>query len=338
MKEYFTFDDVCILPKYSDIASRKDVDTSQVIKGVTIPFPLISAPMDTITGSTMASTISNFGGIGLLHRFWSIEDNLKAYQEAISNTDNPELVGCSFGLNDRERVDTFYKNGCRIFCLDIAYSYTERAGKELYYISNKYPDIILISGSVVGKEATEYVCGKGAWLARIGISPGGLCSTSQKTGITMPQLSAIIDSAKADYHIIADGGVKTPADFCKCLAGGASLVMLGSMLSATLETPGDIIVKDGKSYKRVRGMASQSVNEELHGSMPDWKTSEGVDVEVPFKGSVIDILKDINGGLRSSMTYVGARTLQEYYSKTEFAKVSHSSVIQSRPHILDSRM
>ena len=329
----FTYNDVCILPDYSDIESRKDVDTSQTIGNIKVPFPIISAPMDTITGAKMASAVSNFGGIGMLHRFWSVQENLNAYNEAIAFTDNPELVGCSFGLKDRLRVETMYKAGCRIFALDIAYSYTKQAGQELQYMKNTYSDIVLISGSVVGKHATSFVLDMGASLARVGIAAGGTCITAMKTGVTMPQLSAVISSVDVSNPVIADGGVKSAGDMCKALGAGAKLVMLGSMLGATDESPGELYQLGEWKFKKVRGMASKEVNDEVLGGMKDWKTAEGVSVNVDYKGSVHDILKDLNGGLRSSMTYVGARTLDEYKEYVEFGFVTQAAAAQFNSHI-----
>jgi IMP dehydrogenase/GMP reductase len=343
--ELLTYSDVCIKPQWSDIKSRKDVDTSLEINGLKLDFPLISAPMDTVTGAEMASTIANFGGIGLLHRFCTIDESLSMYRTACSKTNRPDLIGASFGLNDRTRAELLYGAGCRIFCLDVAYGASQRALDELIWLKETYGnDLILITGSIGTKEVMIkqlYNFNYPGLLFRTGLSSGGTCSTAIKTGVITPPLSTVasiggtlINSGRQE-GCIADGGVKTPGDFCKALGAGAKLVMLGSMLGATDESPGDIIEENGNKFKIVRGMASREVNEQVLGGLSEWKTAEGVSVKVPYKGSVQEVLKDLNGGLRSSMTYVGANNLNEYFTNVEFVKLSPQSAALASPHILN---
>lgn len=171
------------------------------------------------------------------------------------------------------------------------------------------------------------------------------CSTRIKTGCGVPQLSAIADCAKCSKPIIADGGIRTPGDVCKALAAGASMVMLGGMLAGTDETPGEIQYKyydppDGpyaqmkgrEPFKSFRGMASKEANEDQFGTMADWKTAEGVSTMVPCKGPVENVIKDIMGGLRSCMTYLGAGTIGEMRSRAEFIEITSAGVLESLPH------
>ena len=331
----YSFDDLFIVPQFSDIASRRDVDVSQEINGLFIPFPLISAPMDTVTGVAMAKTISNFGGIGLLHRFCTIEQNIELWELSTRDNLNPQLIGCSFGLKDYNRVKALYERGCRIFCLDIAYSYTQQAFECMREVLTNYPEVLLISGSIATKEASEAIAIEfgDKVLCRVGIAGGSACETDVATGVSYPQMSAILECTSKNPQIIGDGGIRTSGDFCKALGGGSKLVMLGGMLSGTDESPGAVLTENGKKYKIYRGMASHSVNKEIYGKMPDWKTAEGITAKVPYKGSVIDVFSNLNGGLRSSMTYVGAKNLEEFRAKVVFSQRTLSAAMMGKAHI-----
>lgn len=161
-----------------------------------------------------------------------------------------------------------------------------------------------------------------------------VCQTRTKTGFGVPQLSAIINCSKCKVPIIADGGIKTPGDVVKALAAGATMVMIGGMLSGTDETPGEVLTKDdGSRFKKFRGMASKEAFENFFGAMPDWKTAEGISVEVPYKGPTENVIKDIVGGLRSALTYGGVYNLDDLRRNCEFIEISSSSQIENTTHI-----
>ena len=335
MNEYLTFDDVLISPNYSGLASRKLSDIRFNYKDLYLDTPIISAPMDTISGVEMCIKMAQLGGLGILHRFWSIEDNVKAYVQIHHNLfDFGRFcnVGVAVGSSEREweRVTQLYQHGARIFCVDVAHGHSKTCGDMVKNIKELNTNNFVIAGSVATGAGADYLVGCGADLIRVGIGGGSVCLTRQKTGIGVPQLGAIMECARASKKpIIADGGIRTAGDACKAIAAGASLVMLGGMLAGTDETPGQE-VGDTKIF---RGMASKEVNEEYYGEMPLWKTAEGVQTHVKKRGPVSSVINDIVGGLKSSLSYVGVNNIEDYQKRATFIKVSSNTVLENGAHI-----
>jgi len=160
-----------------------------------------------------------------------------------------------------------------------------------------------------------------------------VCSTRIQTGFGMPQFSAIVECVRCGKPIIADGGIRSPGDANKALGAGAAIVMMGGMLAGTAETPGEIIVEDNKPYKIFRGMASKEVNDDYFGGLKGWKTAEGVSTKVSLKGSVNEVLHELEGGLRSGLTYCGAFNLKEFTQRIEFVEITHAGYMEGLPHI-----
>lgn len=361
MKECLTFDDVLMVPNYCGFESRKEVDTSVKLGPHEFSIPVISSNMDTITGSRMAIKMGQLGGLGILHRFSSIADNVEEYKKACYNNGIFYPIGVSIGANDLERAKALYNadlglgivTGARTFCVDIAHGHSKVGGNMVKQLKATFPNIFVIAGNVCTYAGADYLVGCGADAVKIGIGPGSVCTTRIKTGIGIPQLTAIMDCAKCSKPIIADGGCKTPGDVCKAIAAGARMVMLGGMLAGTDETPGDIIEIgddvalyegiDGyiynktscsaEKYKSFRGMASREAVEDFFGNMDGWKTAEGIATTVPYKGPVENVIKDVIGGLRSCMTYTGASTIEELQRRVEFVKISQAGRIESGAHI-----
>ncbi len=370
MKEYLTFDDVLMVPRYNKFPSRGDerISTSVKLGNFVFNSPLISANMDTITGSEMAKKMSELGGLGILHRFCSIEDNVKMFKDAVHwsyhDSEYHCHVGVSVGVNEGlERAKALYDAGARIFCVDVAHGHSKACGtmiKDLREMTKFKDPILIIAGNVCTLAGADYLVGCGADAIKVGIGPGGVCETRIKTGVGAPQLSAIIECARCSRPIIADGGCRTPGDVCKALAAGATMVMLGSMLAGTDETPGEAKVIEGLTplappvdgiynvqnhrifqdfaptyvkYKVFRGMASKEANEDQFGVMADWKTAEGISTTVPCKGPVENVIKDIMGGVRSAMTYNGAENITELQRAVEFVRVTPAGNHESKAHI-----
>ena len=350
--EGLSFDDVLLEPKYTDM-SRKQVSTDSQLGPYTFQHPFISSNMDTITGSNMCTAMFKTGGFGILHRFCSLEDNLKMFKEAeyiYRQTFGVSFSspGVSIGIKDEEieRAARLYEAGARVICVDIAHGHCKQMGIMLKKLRENFPEATLIAGNVATYAGADYLVEKGAHAIKVGIGPGGVCSTRIKTGCGVPQLTAIMEASKAKAVIIADGGVKTPGDAVKALAAGAHFVMLGSFFAGCDETPGEIIKYPsehsdlfmGKPInsivyrKRFRGMASREAQEEFMGKMDDWKTAEGVSIEVPCAGPVADKIADLCGGLRSGMTYCGCSTIDELHRRATFVKVSHSGYTEGTPH------
>jgi IMP dehydrogenase len=332
-----TFDDVLLVPGYNGIKSRQDVTTSVEIAGRTFDSPLVSSNMDTITGVKMANLMGEFGGLGILHRFMSIEENVEAFLQC----SDPKRVGFSIGVGEAGmmRAEALVAAGGEICCVDVAHGHSKEVNRTVKHLREKYGDnILIIAGNVATYAGADYLAAAGADVIKVGIGCGSVCTTRIKTGYGVPQLSAIYDCHKVDRYIIADGGIRTPADAVKALAAGADLVMLGGMLAGTDETPGRVIEKvvDGRAvrFKQFRGMASREAQEDFMGSMSEWKTAEGVSVEIPCRGSARDVVKDIMGGIRSGLTYSGAATIKDLQRKAQFLEITPAGRVEGTPHAI----
>lgn len=339
-----TFDDVLLVPGYNGIRSRQAVSMEAVLargdrpNPIGLRIPVLSANMDSITGSEMAIAMAQAGGLGILHRFMSIEKNVEEYRRVRA----VGQVGVSIGVSGdaMERAEALVGAGAEILCVDVAHGHSKMVNQMVRALRDKYGDnLCIIAGNVATYAGADYLVSAGADVIKVGIGPGSVCTTRIKTGYGVPQLSAILDCRKVDRPIIADGGIRVPGDAVKALAAGASFVMLGGMLAGTEETPGQKMKKlgaDGKEtfVKIFRGMASREAQEDFMGSMADWKTAEGISMEVPVRGSASAVLSDLLGGIRSGMTYCGAKDLKDLQRKAQFMEVSKAGSDEGLPHAL----
>lgn len=328
-----TFDDILLIPSYNHHESRRVVETSMTdrLGKLQLELPVMSANMDTITESTMANFMHSKGGIGVLHRFLSIEDNIKAFKACQGK------VFVSVGCNDQEllRAEALRDVGADFFCIDVAHAHAKYVGKMLKKMRNLLGTRCLMAGNVATYAGADYLASCGADIIKAGIGGGSVCSTRIKTGFGVPMLTCIQDCARSDRSIVADGGIRTSGDIVKALAFGADFVMIGGMLAGTAPTPGEVIKNaDGIEVKRYRGMASQEAQEAFLGQMHEWKTAEGVAVEVPYRTNQDAIIHDIVGGLRSGLTYAGADTISELQRKLNYVLVTPAGRIESLPHKL----
>ena len=337
--EGLSFDDVNLVPNYTDM-SRSQVSLESKLGPYRFAHPFISANMDTITGMSMAVAMAKTGGLGVLHRFCSPEDNVKMLLGvSCHGTLRSELnnTAVSIGIKDEEidRAAALYEAGARIICVDIAHGHCKQMGRMLKKLRQNFPEAILIAGNVATHAGADYLVSCGAHAVKVGIGPGGACSTRIKTGCGVPQLTAIMEASKANAAIIADGGIKTPGDAVKAIAAGAHFVMLGSFFAGCDETPGETFYPEGEKtrpMKCFRGMASREAQEDFMGKMDDWKTAEGVSMTVPYAGSVTDKIADLCGGLRSGMTYCGAANIDSLHRKANFIRITHSGYLEGTPH------
>ncbi len=331
-----TFDDVVLVPGYNGIKSRKLVSTKVQLGETEFDIPLVSSNMDTVTGFEMANFMSGQGGMAIMHRFMSIDDNVDLF----AKLDNKARVGVSIGIGDKglERAEALVSAGASIICVDVAHGHSKQVNRVVRSLKEKYQDnVMVIAGNVATYAGADYLAAAGADVIKVGIGSGSVCSTRVKTGFGVPQLTAILECKKVDRSIIADGGIRQPADAVKALAAGADFVMMGGLLSGTNQSPGEILEKtnqDGSvtKFKMFRGMASKEAQEDFMGTMADWKTAEGVSIEVPCKGCASEVLSDIMGGIRSGLTYCGASTVQDLQRKAEFMQVTPSGWIEGTPH------
>jgi len=326
-----SFDDITLLPRYNNIPSRKLPDTSVSFGSLILDIPVLSSNMDTITGSKMAIKIRKLGGLGFLHRFCSIEDNISMYQRV--RAESAEAV-ISIGTNEElNRFAALHEVGAKFFCVDVAHGHSKAVGELIGKIKSLDDSCFIIAGNVCTQAGAEYLAGSGADAIKVGIGPGSVCSTRMKTGFGLPQFTAIQECRRTTCLLIADGGIRYPGDAVKAFAAGADLVMLGGMLAGTDETPGNVIRDDsGSLFKLFRGMASKEAQEDYMGSMNDWKTAEGIEITVQAKGPVEDVIKDLMGGIRSGMTYCGANNLHQIRERAIWAEITSNGVLESMPH------
>ncbi len=331
-----TFDDVILVPGYNGIRSRQDVTTSVTIKNHTFDIPIVSANMDSITGDRMANFMCSVGGLGILHRFMSIDENVAMFRRC----HNRKNIGFSIGVGPQalERAEALVAEGGEICCVDVAHGHSKETNRTIRLLREKFKNnILIIGGNVATYAGADYLAAAGADVIKVGIGPGSVCTTRIKTGYGVPQLTAIMNCARVDCAIIADGGIRTPSDVVKALAAGADMVMLGGMLSGTDEAPGEIRERTKPNgeiyrYKQFRGMASREAQEDFMGAMSEWKTAEGISLEVTYRGSARNVIQDIVGGLRSGLTYCGANDIRALQRKAEFMEITAAARIEGTPH------
>ena len=396
MKTYLTYDDVNIVPKFSEVLSRDDVDLStRFTKNTTMSIPIVSSPMDTVTEYKMASEMLDWGGVGVIHRFQSIEkqaeqmkrvwyqwdkwynigdedkdrtDHHRIFDEwykGVRHWNSPPTKSDYEDLHELlwfadeaekdedywskrplcaaigtkgdylERAQELVKNGCNVLLIDVAHGHHKLVGDALEQIKKNIPRVEVVAGNIATREGAEFLLQSGADGIRVGIGNGSLCETRIRTGVGLPQVSTLLDVVTIcddfDVPCIADGGVRNIGDVCKGLGCGADSVMLGSLLSGTKESPGQI-EKIGqwpneKLFKKYRGSASRD-------SKGNDKNVEGNHQIVPYKGKISRLLSDIKDGIRSSFSYVGANNLSEYHCKVEFVRVTQAGTIEAKPHLI----
>lgn len=329
-QQAITYDDVLLVPNYNNYESRRDVDISSKDRTgkLQLKLPVMTANMDAVTESNMANFIGDRGGIGVLHRFLSIDQNIEEFKKCKHNVF--VSVGCS--NQDLERAEALRDAGANYFCIDVAHAHGKYVGRTLKNLREMLPNACIMAGNIATYAGADYLSACGADILKVGIGGGSVCTTRIKTGFGVPNLTAIQECAKVDRSIVADGGIRAPGDIVKALAFGADFVMIGGMLAGTRPTPGKIIEKNGKKFKQYRGMASFEAQQDFMGGVPEWKTAEGVAVDVPYREDEEHIVADIIGGLRSGLTYGGAASIQELQRKMSYVLVTQAGRIESLAH------
>lgn len=329
-----TFDDVLIVPSKSAVRSRKDPQlTTRVTKNHDLTLPMISANMDTVTESAMAIAMDKLGGLGILHRFMSVESQ-------VNEVTAVKAAGCtriaaSIGVNEEgfERAKALVGAGANILTIDIAHGHSVTMIETLKWLRQEFGNRVdLIAGNVATPEATRELIEAGADAIKVGIGPGSMCTTRVITGCGVPQLTAIawcVEAAREfNVPVIADGGLKSSGDIVKALAAGAETVMLGSLLAGCLETPGPVHY----GRKHYRGMASRAAQVSWRGGIPEGMAPEGEATSIPVKGHVKDVVLELAGGLRSGMSYINAADLHEISERARFVEMSIAGSTESSAH------
>jgi len=466
-----TFDDVLLKPNYSDVQPRETDLSTKLTRNLNINIPLLSAAMDTVTEFQLAIAIAQEGGIGVVHKNLSVEeqaaqvnrvkkfesgvitdpitvapditirevleitrknnisgvpvvqndetvgivtnrdlryenrldalvssvmtpkedlitvregeekeevlrllhhhriekvlvvdDNFKLkgmitakdFQKATdfplaSKDDNGALiVAAAVGVegDSDDRVEALHKSGVDVIVIDTAHAHSKSVIEKIKFIKTKYPKLELIVGNIVTAEAATALAEAGADAVKVGIGPGSICTTRIIAGVGMPQVTAIIDVAEAlkgkGIPVIADGGIRYSGDIAKAIAAGADSIMLGSLFAGTEESPGEVELYQGRSFKSYRGMGSLGAMAEKHGSkdryfqgdvdINDKLVPEGIEGRVPFKGSLTQIVEQLIGGLRQSMGYTGCNNIEELKTKTEFVRITDAGRKENHVH------
>ena len=401
MKKYLTYDDVNIVPKYSELESRDKVKlNTQFTKNTELTIPIVSSPMDTVTEEDMAIEMMEWGGVGVIHRFNTIEEQSKMMKSLHREWDSWFDIGTNIRGDDEERTidkewqewwdgysrsnpptkedwkdlkDRFFwadsmirdekawkkkplcaaigvtgdylerakelvLNGCNVILIDVAHGHHKFVGEAIEEIKSKISNTEVIAGSIATGDGAKFLCEKGADAIRVGVGNGSLCETRIRTGVGLPQVSALLDCVTVadsyDVPIIADGGIRNVGDVCKGLGCGADTIMVGSLLSGTKESPGSIEKKgqwpNEQLFKKYRGSASLDSKSDRG----EDKNVEGNHKVIPYKGKVKRILHDIRDGISSSCSYVGASNLEEYRSLVEFVEVTKAGQVEAQPHLL----
>ena len=271
------------------------------------------------------------------------------YPQATKDAKGRLRVGAAVGVREGylERAALLVQAGADVLVVDIAHGHSDSAIEATRSLRREFPDVEIISGNVATADGTRDLIEAGADSVKVGVGPGSICITRVVTGFGVPQLSAVAECAEAaapfDVPIIADGGIRTSGDIVKALAAGASSVMLGSLLAGTDESPGVVVLRNNRRTKVSRGMASLGATMERpdrqpeEGEDPAWTrvVAEGVEAAVPYRGAVDDLLTQLVGGLRSGLSYGGARTIRELQDTAEFVQITPAGVLESGPHDVD---
>ncbi len=320
-----TYDDISLVPReISAIKSRKEVITKQSFMGIELGLPIISSPMDSVTGLEMAKALDSLGCLGVVNRFDSSLEQLKKNPEILN-----EIKSVAVALTVEEDLLELLTAHGIILCIDTANASNLEVLKKCEEIKTKYKAKVMVGNIAVGDGLKDLV-NAGADSVRVGIGGGSVCTTSIQTGIGIGQVASILDvifareKEKLDIEIIADGGIKSPGDVAKAIALGADVVMLGRMLAGTRETPSEVIKYQDQLWKKYRGSASFGVkmkNEFI----------EGEETMIPYKGTVKNVVDGISDGLRSSMSYMNCKNIPDLQSKNSFAVLSNSAYLERLP-------
>jgi len=322
-----TFDDVLLVPQpNTEVASRVLPDISVKLGPYLLQKPIIVAPMDTICGERMIRLMDKLGGIGTLPR-----GELKTNLEICKRLTKEKIKAVyAIGLRDfLNQAKLFKRAGAKVVLLDVAHGGMKKVVEAAKEVQEKLK-LTVITGNIASFSQAEVYKKAGLKIARVGVGPGGLCITRLVAGTGMPQLAAVLDTVESGLQVIADGGIRKPADMTKALAAGASLVMIGSLLAGTEETPGEVI--GGK--KKARGQASADYMKDNGVKLGEFRAAEGVYTMVEVKGSAEHVINDLAAGLRSAMSYVGANNLKEFRDKSKFVLVSKATIRENQAHLL----
>ena len=346
IKEALTFDDILLVPRYSSVLPSETNLNINLGNNLNLKIPFLSSAMDTVTESNMAIAIAQKGGLGIIHRNLSIH---KQYKEIKKVKSKNLITGAAVGTTneDLKRAKSILDAGADLIVIDTAHGHSEKVIKILRKIKKFSSKIPICVGNIASGEAAFKLYNEGADILKVGIGPGSICTTRMVAGIGVPQITAVSEVKKSMQNkkikIISDGGIKFSGDLVKGLAAGADAIMMGSIFAGTKESPGKKFKYKNKFYKAYRGMGSigamsaGSSNRYFQKNHKDKSkfVPEGVEAKVSYKGSVDEILYQLQGGLRSSMGYIGAKMINEIQKKARFVKITKAGFYESMVHSVE---
>lgn len=363
-----TFDDVLLIPGYSDFKRQEISLETKLTKNISLKIPLVSAPMDTVTESELAIALAKLGGIGIIHRNLTIEDQVLEVKKVKDYTQSGQeklLVGAAIGASSgfEMRAEALIEVGVDVIVVDSAHGYADYILETIKYLKKNYK-IDVIAGNIATYDGAKALIDAGADGLRVGMGPGAICTTRIISGMGVPQITAILETSKASKDtgipVIADGGIKYSGDMVKAFCAGADTVMMGSFFASCKEAPGEhlelppeqvpsrfkSILKQNKAtytFKSYRGMGSLGAmqkgteiksEDEFHGKSYKDRVlvAEGVEGLVPINGDVQKVVDQALGGIRSGMYYIGAKTIKDIQDKGRFIQITQASLTESHPH------
>jgi len=343
-KQALTYDDIQLIPNFSDIPTRQNISLAvNVSRNWSIDIPIVGSCMDTVTEYEMAATLMEMGGVGCIHRFMSIEEQVEQVKKLVAFRDGdislshlPIMAAVGVVGDYLDRAAALEEAGCNIILIDVAHGHhsnMEIALKELKSNLEEYTDVI--AGNIATAEAADDLIAWGADGLRVGIGGGSLCTTRVKTGFGVPNVTSIEEVVKIadqwEIPVMADGGIKSSGDIAKALAVGADCVMVGSLLAGTKESPGAILETPAGLFKRYRGSASLETKV-THGQQS--RNVEGESTTIPFKGGVRFIINGLTDGIRSALSYGGADNIFDYQTTVNYNIVSSAGLAEAKPHLI----
>ena len=347
IKEALTFDDVLLLPQYSSIVPSNTNINVNLSNKINLKIPFISSAMDTVTESKMAIAMAQNGGIGIIHRNLEIK---KQCNEIKKVKKTRLIVGAAIGTSQTElnRAKNLIDSGSDMIVIDTAHGHSSNVLKILNKIKKFSNKTTICVGNIATGDAAKVLYNSGADILKVGIGPGSICTTRMVAGIGVPQITALLNVKKAmekkKIKIISDGGIKFSGDIIKAIAAGADAIMMGSIFAGTTESPGKIFKIKNRLYKLYRGMGSigaMSSGSSERYFQKNYKDKskfvpEGVESRVLYKGKISKIIYQLQGGLRSSMGYIGAQKLKEVSKKSKFIKITKAGFYESMVHSVET--
>ena len=346
MRQALSFDDVLIIPKYNSIKSRREVDVRTDLGVLRLDGPILAANMPTVCESDMAEAMEGYGA-GIIHRMCPPDEQVRMVYESRNQLGfAPDVpLGAAVGIGENAHIHAadLKKAGANILCIDVAHGHQKRVKEVAVKIIETVLDAstTLIIGNIATAEAAADLLEDvplhytSNIALKVGVGGGSMCTTRIATGCGVPTFQSVLDVARYRHNsarcfsIIADGGIKSGGDIAKSIAAGADAVMIGSLLAGTIETPGEVLTKDGISVKAYRGAASASEKEKYFGEA---EYVEGAETYVPLKQSARDVCQGLIEGLQSAMTYTGQKTIKSFQKNSEFVRMTSAGFKESMPH------